>query len=569
MKSKWLIIIAFLAIGSTLTSCAPKEECLLGGDAFTNLASFKEYRRQFPEQQEEIVLTAVGDIMLSRYVAHNINQAEDPDQVFAAVNQFLQKGDLVFGNLENPLTPGRKIEIPEMIFRADPVMASVLKKSGFNILSLANNHIADFGAEGLLDTLGCLDDLSIEYCGVGKTAEEALAPCYMEAKGVKLAFLAFTDAAIMPDSFNEGREAKIAFSDPQAVVTAVGEAAVNADLTIVYLHGGEEYVGEADEPQVKLAHLAIDSGADLVLGSHPHMAQKVEQYRGKYIFYSLGNFVFDQLWSQETRESIIAKFYFSKHRLEKVEILPVFINDKCFPEALGGEAGRKVAERLDLELETVLLPAWDTEEEKFITIEQYVFFPEPVIDNIRAGQSFFRSFFKMILPGQENDFTAREDSPYFRLIKNRQFDLDGDGYPEEIKLRDGQVEIWRAKQLIWQSSEKWWVDDFFLGDANNDGRVEIGLLLWKEGSFGPYQPFWLQERDNSFRNHLFLFKLEAGAIKALWHSSNLDRPNYQATLVDLNNDGENELLVIEGSYSDPKLRKITLWQWNGWGFSRL
>ncbi|NLW25384.1 MAG: hypothetical protein GXY91_09160 [Clostridia bacterium] len=131
------------------------------------------------------------------------------------------------------------------------------------------------------------------------------------------------------------------------------------------------------------------------------------------------------------------------------------------------------------------------------------------------------------------------------------------------------MEIWSGGSLLWQSPEEWWVDNFFLGDINNDGIQEASLLVWKEGSFGPYRPFWVEEEDNSVKNHLYIYKLKEGKIKPVWQSSNLDRPNYSGTLVDFDGDGEMELLVVEGSYTDFKLRKMTLWKWNGWGFSRI
>ena len=140
---------------------------------------------------------------------------------------------------------------------------------------------------------------------------------------------------------------------------------------------------------------------------------------------------------------------------------------------------------------------------------------------------------------------------------------------EKFMLKDGKIEIRKDNKLIWHSPDEWWVDYFFIGDADNDGIDELCLLVWKVGSFGPNRPFWIKEEDTSFRNHLFLFKLIDGEIKALWQSSNLDKPNFYASLVDYNDDGKNELLVIEGSYTDFKLRKRTIWQWNGWGFSLL
>jgi hypothetical protein len=155
------------------------------------------------------------------------------------------------------------------------------------------------------------------------------------------------------------------------------------------------------------------------------------------------------------------------------------------------------------------------------------------------------------------------------LIQSQAYDLDGDSIPEKILLHHGRITVLVCSQIIWRSPEDWWVDYFFLGDIDNDGAPELNLLVWKEGSFGPYKPFWVETEDTSVKNHLFIFRLENGSIKPVWQSSNLDCPNYWATVIDFNNDGENELLVIEGSYTDPKKKGVTLWEWNGWGFSNI
>ena len=137
-----LLLIAWLLIGINCTSFNNKYEI------FYDIESFKQARMGLPEKQDPVCLVAVGDIMLSRYVAQKTKEHEDPGYPFADVGQFLRNGDITFGNLENPITPGRDIKVPEMILRADPYMASALKDAGFDILSLANNHLMDFGEIG-------------------------------------------------------------------------------------------------------------------------------------------------------------------------------------------------------------------------------------------------------------------------------------------------------------------------------------------------------------------------------------------------------------------------------------
>ena len=133
-------------------------------------------------------------------------------------------------------------------------------------------------------------------------------------------------------------------------------------------------------------------------------------------------------------------------------------------------------------------------------------------------------------------------------------------------MRDGRVTVTTAKGVIWQTQEAWWVDDFFLSDANNDGYSDLSLLIWKSGSFGLQRPFWITSEDKSIKNHLFVFKLKNGTFKPVWQSSNLDHPVLAADITDLDGDSKQELVVVEGSYTDPTVRQVTVWRWKGWGF---
>ncbi len=294
----------------------------------------------------EISLVAVGDIMPSGRVAEKMRQY-GIDYPFLHVSDFLKSGDLTFANLESPITSGRRIKTGEMTFRSDPAVAAVLHRVGVSIVSLANNHTPNFGARGLLDTFKYLKENNIQYVGAGKDAEEAAAPAYVTVKEKTFAFLAYNDTDVVPLSYEAGENHPgTAFMRLKKMEQAVKAAKTKADFVIVSMHAGTEYRAKPNASQVAFAHRAIEAGAELVIGHHPHVVQTMEQYRGKYIFYSLGNFVFDQMWSAETRRGLALKIFFNENGVTRVSYHPVLISDFSQPNFLTGPAAAAVVARL-------------------------------------------------------------------------------------------------------------------------------------------------------------------------------------------------------------------------------
>lgn len=335
MRTTQILIAVFVAF---LVGIAPI--------TFPNLpARIVEYIR--PPHPPEATFIAVGDIMLSRAVAKKM-RAHGASYPFAETSLFLNAADITFGNLETSITEGRSIEPFEMTFRADPESTRALKDAGFDILSLANNHTSDFGHKGLLDTLLYLDREGIVHVGAGKDDVEAGQPMFVTAQGIRFAFLAYTDQHF------SGREAESeragsAFMRIERMQEAVGGARTFADIVIVSMHAGNEYEPEPNEFQQAFARAAIDAGATMVIGHHPHVVQTAEVYKGNYIFYSLGNFVFDQMWSQSTREGLILKVVFSKEGVKNISYHPILIEDYAQPHLLFGEEADRVTRRLSLE----------------------------------------------------------------------------------------------------------------------------------------------------------------------------------------------------------------------------
>ncbi len=288
---------------------------------------------QAAQDTRTVTLIAVGDIMLSRGVARHINAAQDINYPFLNVRDYLKQGDVVFGNLEGPITPGPVIE-HGTFFRADPGVEQALKWAGFNVLSLANNHVPNFGTRGVLDTMRYLDRAQIAHAGAGKDATQAAQPVFLEKNGIRLAFLAYNDDDVVPRSYAAAPgHPGTNFMNVDTLPADIRSARAAADLVIVSMHSGTEY-SAPNSRQISFAHAAIDGGADLVIGHHPHVVQYVERYRDKYIFYSLGNFVFDQTWSKETSRGLIIRAILSKRGMVVFTQVPVQIEHASQPRII-------------------------------------------------------------------------------------------------------------------------------------------------------------------------------------------------------------------------------------------
>jgi len=501
---------------------------------------FLSQKKKLPQASEEVSLVAVGDISYSRGVERIVRKENNVNYPFLKIQDYLKSADLVFGNLETPITQGSGIPDFEMIFRSNPGTEKALKQGGFSILSLANNHTPNFGEKGLKDTFNFLENAGIKYVGAGQNEQEAYRPVYIENKGIKFAFLAYNDSDVVPAYYGaSANRAGTAFMRIDKMTEVVKEAKQKADFVIVSMHAGIEYTGKPNNSQINFAHAAVDAGADLVIGHHPHVVQTLEKYKGKYIFYSLGNFVFDQPQSEETKEGLAIKVYFAKNGINKISLLPVVMKNLAQPEMVNKNKADKILQRLDFSFASQGVYSWDDSSNNFEKGTRAAIYS----DISKSG---------VIISKQEQE------------------DLDNDSFPENYDLENGKLTITENEKMIWQSPSNWWIDDFVLADSNNDGIVDINLSLWKSGSFGTSKPFWVKENDMSIKNHFFVLDFSGGSIKQVWGSSNLVEPNCEFKIADVDNDGKNDLVVVEGDYSQkPKCdgNYVAVWKWNGWGFS--
>jgi poly-gamma-glutamate synthesis protein (capsule biosynthesis protein) len=263
-------------------------------------------------------LVFVGDIMLSRGVGRLMEKKNDWQYPFLEIKDTLAEADLLIGNLEGPIS-SKGVKIGSIYsFRVDPRAVAGLTGAGFDVLSLANNHLWDYGRDAFNATLNILRNNGIDYIGGGIDYAEAHQPLVREVKGTKVAFLAYTDLA-PAGIMKESSKPAVAFSDLKQIIPDIAKAKTLADLVIVSFHWGNEYETKHNQKQEALAHAVIDAGANLVIGHHPHVAQEVEKYKDGYIAYSLGNFVFDQNFSTDTRSGLMLKVTIKDKKIEKTE----------------------------------------------------------------------------------------------------------------------------------------------------------------------------------------------------------------------------------------------------------
>jgi len=284
-----------------------------------------------PTPSLQVTLDAVGDIMLARTVGDQV-LAQGPGIVFAGVQSALDEADLRLGNLECAISRGGTPEHKSYTLQAPPETAQALALGKFDLLSLANNHAMDYGYPGLAETQTYLGQYGIATVGAGVNASAAHMPVLLERNGLRLAFLAYADVPVEIDGFDTHDWAAtdttpgIAWADPNQIAADVTAAKSQADVVIVLLHAGYELNSAPNANQRREAHAAIDAGAALVIGSHPHILQATEQYHGGLIAYSLGNFVFDNYLGVLNATAIL-HVVLTREGVQSYDFIPMLIED--------------------------------------------------------------------------------------------------------------------------------------------------------------------------------------------------------------------------------------------------
>lgn len=250
-----------------------------------------------------------------------------------AVRDLLKSADLAVANFENPAPNDFKYHTQGTIFSANPRLIAGLKDAGIDYVSLGNNHIGDAGPTGLLQTLANLDHYGIRHSGAGKNLAAARAPAIMTVDGIKVAILSY-DTIAKYYAAGPSKPGSAQLSAPVVKQDVAAARKAGAQLVIVYPHWGTEYSPRPFSAEQSLAHAVIDAGADMIIGNHAHWVGAMEIYKGHPIWYALGNFVFDQTWSEPTSEGLLLDLTFDGKQLVQARLQPTVILNGAQPNLL-------------------------------------------------------------------------------------------------------------------------------------------------------------------------------------------------------------------------------------------
>ncbi len=299
----------------------------------------------FAQKPDSLVhLMFAGDVTLANHFENHVGY--DLSYPFKYLDWFGQ-ADISMVNLENPLTRRGKPADKLFTFRTKPEYVHILQAAGIDIVTLANNHIYDYGAQGLYDTIRILDKGGIRHVGAGGTLPEARRPVVFRKKGLRLAYLAYYGLGRHSDSHPATEDsAGTALRNLNYIREDIQQIREQVDVVIINFHWGIEKENYPQPDQRAFAHAVIDAGADFIIGHHPHVLQGIEKYKGKLIAYSLGNFIFGGNSRRYERSIVLEILINPKNAGEyRVRVHPVEIKN-WQPAAAGQEVRKKVVEDL-------------------------------------------------------------------------------------------------------------------------------------------------------------------------------------------------------------------------------
>ncbi|WP_409200002.1 CapA family protein [Methanobrevibacter sp. DSM 116169] len=337
MKKKLIILLLICIIG------------LIAVDTYYLNQPANDY-----SNKEDVSIAITGDVMFARKMPGVL----DLGSPFRNVEDVVSTVDLLLINFENPATYASTPYKGAVPLKSDPKYVGLAKANENTIAALANNHIGDYGPEGLKDTINALDENGISYIGAGNNLEEASKPVVQDIKDRKVVILNYMDQ----DNFQEFSQSEIPIAtenepgyspiDWDIIEKDLAEYNDTADIIIVYLHYGNEYSTSPNENQVNISKKLIDNGADIVVGAHPHVTQGIEMYNDKPIFYSLGNFIFDQS-NPNTHLGMFLELDLVNDSCE-VTVYPIYING-YIPQYMSADEGANLLNGLNPQCDNVTI----------------------------------------------------------------------------------------------------------------------------------------------------------------------------------------------------------------------
>jgi len=277
---------------------------------------FSSISPSFDEKEisPEISIIFTGDVILARSVNFISHSKNDFTWAFKNIAKYISDADLTVINLESPLIENCPLTNEGFIFCGFKNHVSGISLAGVDVVGLANNHAGDYGVGGLTETSNNLSKIGVSVYG---TSEFPI--LYKQVKDTKFSFVGFNDIGVSKGNILQASE--------ENIKKYIEIARNNSDFVVVSFHWGDEYISKPNKRQVELGRLAIDLGADLVVGNHPHWIQGYEVYQDKYIFYALGNFIFDQEWSQKTKEGFFIKATIQDKNVKSINMFPIEIRN--------------------------------------------------------------------------------------------------------------------------------------------------------------------------------------------------------------------------------------------------
>lgn len=308
-----------------------KKNIYYGGTADAN-TNWVQEKVGLPDIKDPnfVTLAFAGDLMLDRGVKNSVTRNFNGDygilfEKSKEISDILKKSDIVFANLEGTASDQGVDQKNLYSFRMSPRIVPALKGAGISILSVANNHVGDWGRNAYVDMLARLKENEILYTGGGNSKAEAQAPTIIEKYGMKIGFLGFSDVGPTAMQASNDKGGILLANDPD-FEQIIQKASKEVDYLVVSFHFGDEYEPIHNARQELLAHQAVDNGAKIVIGHHPHVIEDTEVYKDSFIAYSLGNFVFDQSWSKPTMQGMLLELKLDRDGSMSVNKNTVYLN---------------------------------------------------------------------------------------------------------------------------------------------------------------------------------------------------------------------------------------------------